>query len=110
MTLRDIRNMVDSVGIPFAYYQFPEGTDQPTPFICYYFTTSDDLIADNTNYVGIRQLIIELYTDEPDFALEKEVESAINSIELVYVNNSAYIDSEKMWQISYTTEVVLNAE
>ena len=110
MTLRDIRNMVDSVGIPFAYYQFPEGTDQSTPFICYYFTTSDDLIADNTNYVDSRQLIIELYTDEPDFALEKEVESAINGIELVYVKNSAYIDSEKMWQISYTTEVVLNAE
>jgi hypothetical protein len=102
--------MVDSVGIPFAYYQFPEGTDQSTPFICYYFTTSDDLIADNTNYTEIRQLVIELYTDEPDFELESEVESAINDIELVYIKNSAYIDSEKMWQISYTTEVVLNAE
>ena len=110
MTLRDIRNMVDSVGIPYAYYQFPEGTDQSTPFICYYFTTSDDLIADNTNYAEIRQLVIELYTDEPDFELESEVESAINDIELVYIKNSAYIDSEKMWQISYTTEVVLNAE
>lgn len=108
MTLRDIKNMVESVGIPYAYYQFPEGTEQPTPFICFYLTDSDDLIADNTNYAGIRQLIIELYTDEPDFALESEVESAINDNELVYVKNTAYIDSEKMWQISYTTEVVLN--
>ena len=108
MTLRDIKNMVESVGIPYAYYQFPEGTEQPTPFICFYLTDSDDLIADNTNYAGIRQLIIELYTDEPDFALESEIESAINDNELVYLKNAAYIDSEKMWQIAYTTEVVLN--
>ncbi len=108
MTIRDIRNIVDSIGIPFAYYQFPEGTEQPTPFICFYFTDSDDLIADNTNYTKIRQLVIELYTDEPDFALESDIESELSSNELVYAKNAAYIDSEKMWQIAYTTEVVLN--
>ena len=108
MTIRDIKNIVESVGIPFAYYQFPEGTEQPTPFICFYFTDSDDMIADNTNYSKIRQLVIELYTDEPDFALESDIESELSNNELVYVKNAAYIDSEKMWQIAYTTEVVLN--
>ena len=108
MTIKDIRNIVDAVGVPFAYYQFPEGTERPTPFICFYFTTSDDMIADNTNYTKIRQLVIELYTDEPDFALESDIESELSSNELVYVKNAAYIDSEKMWQIAYTTEVVLN--
>lgn len=108
MTIRDIRNIVDSIGVPFAYYQFPEGTEQPTPFICFYFTNSDDMIADNTNYSKIRQLVVELYTDEPDFALESDIESELSSNELVYAKNAAYIDSEKMWQIAYTTEVVLN--
>lgn len=109
MTIRDVKNMVESVGIPFAYYQFPEGTEQPTPFICFYLTDSDDLIADNTNYSTIRQLVVELYTDEPDFDLEAQVESELNDNDLVYVKNAAHIDTEKMWQISYTTEVILNA-
>ena len=109
MTTVDVKTMIASVGIPFAYYQVPEGTAQATPFICFYYTTSDDLIADNTNYSAIRQLVVELYTDEPDFDLESDLESTLNNNGFVYVKNAAYIDSEKMWQISYTTEVVLNA-
>ena len=108
MTLREINNMIESIGVPYAYYQFPEGTEQPTPFICFYYPANDDLIADNTNYQKINQLIIELYTDEPDFALEANIESVLNANELVYVRNAAYIDDEHMWQISYTTEVVIN--
>lgn len=110
MTTGDIKNMVESVGVPIAYYQFPEGTEQPTPFICFYYTTSDDLIADNTNYSAIRQLVVELYTDEPDFDLETQVETTLNNNGFVYAKNAAYINSERMWQISYTTEVILNAE
>lgn len=109
MTLREINNMIESIGVPYAYYQFPEGTEQQTPFICFYYPANDDLIADNTNYQKINQLIIELYTDEPDFALEASIESVLNSHELVYVRNAAYIDDEHMWQISYSTEVAINA-
>ena len=67
MTYQEVKQMVESIGIPYAYYQFPEGTDQPCPFICFYFTGSNDLAADDTNYQRIRPLAIELYTDNKDF-------------------------------------------
>ena len=107
MTYPQVATMVASIGVPYAYYQFPEGTAQPTPFVCFYFDNSDDLVADNTNYQRIRPLVIELYTDNKDFALEATVESVLNNAGLVYSRDEAWIDSERMNMVSYTTSVVI---
>ena len=77
MTYKEVNLMVASIGKPYAYYQFPEGTDTAPPFICFYFDSSSDLAADNTNYQRIRPLVIELYTDNKDFALEETVETTL---------------------------------
>lgn len=107
MTYQEVATMVASIGVPYAYYQFPEGTAQPTPFVCFYFDNSDDLVADNTNYQRIRPLVIELYTDNKDFALEATVESVLNRAGLVYSRAESWIDSERMNMVSYTTSVVI---
>lgn len=107
MTYEQVATMVSSIGVPYAYYQFPEGTAQPTPFVCFYFEGSNDLGADNTNFQRIRPLTIELYTDNKDFALEATVESVLNSAGLVYSREEAWIDSERMNMVSYTTSVVI---
>jgi len=95
--------------IPAAYLQFPE--DDPNnpapPFICYYYTGDDDLKADNTNYQKIRQVSIELYTDNKDFTLEQKVETTLTSHGLVYSKMEAYINEEKMYQTTYETEVII---
>lgn len=110
MTYEDVAKMVESIGVPFAYYQFPEGTEQACPFVCFYFTGSNDLAADNTNYQRIRPLIIELYTDNKDFALEATVEAVLNQNGLVYARDEAFIDSEKMNMVTYTTEIIITEE
>lgn len=107
MTYPQVATMVASIGVPYAYYQFPEGTAQPTPFVCFYFDNSDDLVADNTNYQRIRPLVIELYTDNKDFALEATVESVLNRAGLVYFRAESWIDSERMNMVSYTTSVII---
>ena len=99
--------MVESIGIPYAYYQFPEGTDQPCPFICFYFTGSNDLAADDTNYQRIRPLAIELYTDNKDFTLENTVEAVLNQHGFVYARDEVYIDTERMNMVTYTIEVII---
>lgn len=109
MTVAEISSMIGTLEIPFAYYQFPEGTAQPCPFICFYLPSNDDFIADNQNYVGISRLIIELYTDEKDFTLESQVESMLRTNEIVYTKTETYIDSERMYMIVYESEVILNA-
>lgn len=110
MTYKEVSEMIEAIGIPFAYYQFPEGTGQECPFICFYFAGSNDLAADNTNYQRIRPLTIELYTDNKDFTLEQTVEAALNSSGLVYSRAEAYIDSEKMNMVVYSTEIIVTTE
>ena len=110
MTTKEVATMVASIGIPYAYYQFPEGTEQSCPFICFFFSSSDDLVADNTNYQPIRQLSIELYTDDKDYTTEATVETTLNTSGLVYSREETYLGSERMYMVTYTTEIVITEE
>lgn len=108
MTRKAISDMVKGIGLPYAYYEFPDDTPQEPPFVCFFFPESDDFHADNQNYVGIERLIIELYTDEKDFAQESAVESVLVSNNLTYRKVETYIGSERMWQITYEMEVIID--
>ena len=107
MTYQEVATLVASIGVPYAYYQFPEGTEQPTPFVCFYFDGSNDLFADDTNYQKIRPLTIELYTDNKAFTLEATVESILSSNGLTYARSESWIDSERMNMVAYTMSVVI---
>lgn len=98
--------------IPVAYLMFPvdDPTNPPPPFICYYYTGDDDLKADNTNYQKIRPITVELYTDNKDFAIANAVETALNAAGLVFSRNESYIDTEKMYMVSYETEIIITEE
>lgn len=108
MTYKQIDDLVASIGLPYAYYQFTEETAEPCPFLCFYFEGSDDFAADNRNYQKIRPLTIELYTDDKDFALEAQIETALTAAGLVYSRSEVYIGSERMFQITYRMEVIIN--
>ena len=108
MTYKEISDMIATIGLPYAYYEFPDGTQQEPPFVVFYLPESDDLYADNQNYVGIRKLYVELYTNEKDFSQEATVESVLSSNGITYRKVETYIDSERMWQITYETEVIIS--
>lgn len=108
MTYEQVANMIEGVGIPYAYYQFPESTGQQPPFICFYYRNGNDFIADNENYSKINALTIELYTDNKDVELEVLVETALKEAGFVYTWEETYLDSERMHMISYYTEVIIH--
>lgn len=107
MTYAEVSTMINSIGLPYAYYQFPEGTAQACPFICFFFDNSNDLAADNTNYQRIRPLSIELYTDNKDFELEETVETALNNAGLVYSREESYLKTERMYMVTFMTDIVI---
>lgn len=108
MTYVEVKNMIAGLGLPFAYNQFPHDTKREPPFICFLFdNNSDDLMADDTNYQAIRPLSIELYTDEKSFELEETIETALKNAGLPFVRSETYIESERMYQINYDTEVII---
>lgn len=109
MTYQDVKELVKSVGLPYAYYQFPQGTGQSPPFSCYFFNSSDDFEADNRNYQPIRTLHLEIYTDQKDFDLEMQVEALLNERDLPYYKEETYIKDQRLYMTSYEMEVYITA-
>lgn len=107
MTHVEIKQLIASFGLPFAYYQFPHETEQSPPFICFFYNPND-IYADNSNYVGRVVLNIELYTDNKDFEQEATIETGLKEAGFSFGKESAYIASERMWQTTYTMEVIIN--
>ena len=110
MTFKDVAELIDDIGYPSAYYQFDEDTAEAPPFICFFFASDNDVKADNSNYQKIERLIIELYTDDKDFDAEAAVESALNNAGLVYSREETHIDTEKLYEVIYTSSVVITQE
>ena len=115
MTYSEISGMIAAVGLPYAYDHFDgsgltDGTEMAPPFICYIYTGSDDLAADNINYQKIKQIQIELYTDNKDFALEEALETVLTAHDLFYTEAEGYLSSEQMYMHTYTTEIVITPE
>ena len=110
MTYTQIATMLNGIGLPYAYYQFPDNTDLQPPFICFYFGSDNDFIADNTNYQNISELTVELYTDNKDFALERTVETALKNNGLVYSRQDTYLEAERMYMLIFTSQIIITEE
>lgn len=108
MTRNEIATMVASSGIPCAYYQFEEGSGQECPFAVFYYPSRDDFRADDANYVRITDLVVELYTDDKDFDAEDAMEAALDASGMVYKKEETYIGSERMYEVIYTMEVLID--
>lgn len=110
MTRKEIATMISGIGLPYAYDHFTEAdTPGAPPFICFLYTGNDDFVADDANYVRIETLVIELYTDNVDFDLEDAISAALAKNDLSFSMSRSYIDDEKMYQTTFTTEVLIDA-
>lgn len=108
MTYKEIASMIESIGLPYAYYQFSEDTAEAPPFVVFFYSHTADQYADDLNYQRIEQLNVELYTSEKDFEIEARIEKLLNDHGLTYYREENYLDSEKMYQIAYEMEVMIN--
>lgn len=108
MTYKQIASMIAEVGIPSAYYQFPEDTVKGPPFICFFYPQDANFDADNRPYVPATAVTIELYTNEKDFALESALEGVLLNHGLNFAKAETYLDSEQMQMEIYTTEILID--
>ena len=108
MTREAIYAIIESIGLPFSYYEFPDDTPQEPPFVVWFFSINTDVMADNTNYVDKEVLNVELYTSFRDFEQEQAVEAVLTANGFTYAKEANFVDSERIWQISYESEVIID--
>lgn len=97
--------ILNAIGIPFAYDHFAEGESPNPPFICYLLPDTDHFAADGRVYFKINEVHIELYTDFKDLERELAVESVLDQYGIYYDRSEVWIDSEKLYEVLYTFEM-----
>lgn len=108
MTNQKVFKMVKSIGFPTAYHHFEEGQEPEKPYIVYLYPGTDNFAADGIVYQAINELDIELYTEKKDIEAEKKVEAVLKEHGFFYEKTETYLTSEKMFEVLYETEVLIN--
>lgn len=104
MTIAELNQALKTIGYPVAYHHF---TSPPNPpYLVYLFTYSNDMIADNQNYVEISNFQVELYNIKKDPEVEKQVEDKLKELELPYTKTEAFIESEGLLQVLYLFQTI----
>ena len=97
-----ILDILQALGIPFAYDHFAEGESPEPPFICYLTPGSDNFAADGKVYYKIDEYHIELYTDRKDPELEDSVAAVLDGHGVFYDKSEVWIESEKLYEVMYS--------
>lgn len=110
MTLSEIATMLAETKLDFCYYSYPVNQAPSLPYLVYFFPGDDDFIADNSNYLDIRRLTIELYMEllDIDFTIAKSVEDILKAHNLVYTVSNDVITSDQLYRVTFESEVIFN--
>ena len=108
MSLNELSTLLQSIpefSGKVAYYAFPEGETPELPYIVYLETGENIFIGDNTVIYRQIRVDIELYTALKDPQMEKTVEDALSTAELIWIKDEDYLDSERCYMITYTVAI-----
>ena len=105
MSYEEINEMMQEIGMPFAYHHFAEGESPKPPFVIFLSPGEDTFGADNLMYFSFKQLNIELYTDEKSPETEERVVEVLLQHNLYYTKSETWIESEKLYEVLYQLEV-----
>ena len=102
MTLSEVKAVLETTGFPVAYRY--HRIEPSMPYICYMESYSNNFAADNTVYLPVKHIQIELYTGSKSPEAEETVEHALNGL-FFWDKTETYIESEKCYQVIYEIEV-----
>ena len=105
MTYEEINEMMQEIGMPFAYHHFAEGESPAPPSLLFSSPGENTFSAYNQMYFSFKKLDIELYTDVKNPELEKQIEQALKRHKIYYTKSEVWIESGKLYVVLYETEV-----
>lgn len=86
------------INIPVVYDDFTGSKiDTPRlPFISYYVQSTTPIPADNTVYVELENVVIELYTSQRNRELEKKIKNILTENGIVYDATYSRLEDEEI--------------
>ena len=105
MSYEEIAEMMQEIGLPFAYHHFAEGESPNPPFVLFLSPKENTFGADNLMYISFKTLHIELYTDAKSPETEERVKEILYQHNIYYTKTEAWIESEKLYEVLYELEV-----
>jgi len=109
VTQKELHALLQAIGYPVAFYAFE--SPPPLPYLVYLDPTSDDFVADNTNYLDLTNWQVELYTaismsTGDRLAAELKIEKAFKESQIPYKRLRERLNEEKMYQTLYTIQTI----
>lgn len=101
----ELIQIIEEMGIPFAYDHFAEGESPDPPFICYLIPGTDNFAADGRVYYKTNEVRIELYTDRKDISVEEKVTAVLDRHGIFYAQSETWIESEKLYEVLFSFEI-----
>ena len=99
MKASELYTILQGTGFPVAYDHFEE--EQEAPFLVFVTDRTDNAFADNSVYKVRNHWSIYLCTKIKDESAEETTEAVLNDSGLVWDKVETYVDSEKLYEITY---------
>lgn len=108
MTEKEVYKILKTINLPLAYDHFEEGKAPKLPYLVYRYPHTNNFAADGRVHARVNALDIELYTESKDLTTERKIETVLDECGIFYEKTEIFITSEKMYQILYETEVLID--
>lgn len=104
MTLADLFTKLKTLKLPVAYAAFNKPT--ALPFIVYFESGSADVLADNVNFVGVSDVVVEFYSKVKDTTNEAAIEKLFSDNEIIYSKGESLLKDEACHLTIYKIQII----
>lgn len=101
MTLPELKEILEALNLPIAYYQWMPGEVPSLPYIVYYIDEDIGFMADDIVYHEGKAVTIEVYSDKKDLKLEQETKDLLNKNGIAYKTYESFLEQEDMFLKAY---------
>ncbi|MBR6113933.1 MAG: hypothetical protein IKQ10_02010 [Oscillospiraceae bacterium] len=96
---------LSGLGVPYAYRKFKGRDVQAPPYITYYIEREQFYGPDSGCRLKKSSVVIELYTDHKDFALEGQLEAILAPDD--FEKSEDFDETDELYRITFVTELTL---
>lgn len=109
MTQSELYSELLKIGLPVAYNHFSADENSgeiQLPNLTYFLVKSNDLFADDYNYISIATFAVELNSESKNLEEEKLVEDKLKELGITYFKSEKYVKEINVYQVHYEFQII----